>query len=317
MSTAGQFVDFARLNAPIAIEALDYEAQLEEAKAKLADLLPQWDVHAIEGDPANKVMEVACYLDLLLRARVNDAIKSMLLAYAVGSDLDHLGANINVERLAGESDERYRGRVQTGLWAHTATGNPAAYRWHAMSVSTDVHDVAVEHSQPGRVDVIALAHEWAETALADPQRVEIGDALFPDLEPPHDTYSALLCEQDSSTHAAIREAVMADDVAPLTDHVNVTAPQTVLIPITAVLYLHPGPDETLVLDDAREGLNAYLLSIRRCGYDCTRSGLLDALTVSGVRTIALTEPAADVELTAYQLAVATPVNLSVAGVRDV
>ena len=49
---------------------------------------------------------------MLLRNRINIAARGQLLAYAAGTDLDHLAAFYGVERLAGEGDERLRLRIQ-------------------------------------------------------------------------------------------------------------------------------------------------------------------------------------------------------------
>jgi len=243
---SGAFIDFARIGPPQAIEALDYEAQLAAAQAKLVEILPDWDVAEIEADPANKILEVAAYLDLLLRGRINDSIRAMLLAYAQGADLDQLGANVNVERITGEADARLRDRVQQGLWAHTATGNPAAYRWHAMSVSTDVLDVAVVSPSPGRADVVVLAAQWLPMEMVSEADAAIGAALFPDLTPPTTGEIPVLAPQDSATHVAVRQALAAEDVTPLTDDAHVLAPSVVEVPVTAVLHLQPGPDAELV-----------------------------------------------------------------------
>jgi phage-related baseplate assembly protein len=311
------FIDFARIDAPDAIEALDYEAQLAAAKAKLVEILPDWDVADIESDPANKILEAAAYLDLLLRGRINDAVRGMLLAYAQGADLDQLGVNVNVERLAGETDARFRGRVQQGLWAYTAAGNPSAYRWHAMTAGTDVIDVAVVSPLPGSVDVVVLAADWLDEPSEE--QAAIGAALFADLTAPSASPQALpiLADQSSATHSAVRLALAAEDVTPLTDAVQVLAPAAVLVPVTAVLHLQPGPDAALVRADAIAALAAYQQQIRRVGYDCTRAGLLDALVVSGVRAVELTSPAADVVCSDYQVAVLTPVDVTVAEVRSV
>jgi phage-related baseplate assembly protein len=318
------FIDFARIDPPKAIEAMDYESQLAAAKARLVEILPDWDVADIESDPANKILEAAAYLDLLLRGRINDSIRGMLLAYAKGTDLDQLGANVNVQRLPGETDARFRDRVQQGLWAYTAAGNPAAYRWHAMSVSPDVLDVAVSMPSPGRVDVIALSAQWLRESLVAEDDASIGAALFSDLEspetPPIDAINPLIPvqePQDSATHNAIRRALAAEDVTPLTDDAHVLSPAVIAVPVTAVLHLQPGPDAALVLADALAALQAYQLQIRQIGHDCTRAGIIDALVVSGVRAVDLSSPTVDVICTDYEVAALLPIDVTVSEVRSV
>ena len=121
---AGTFtaIDLSQLPAPSIIEQLDFETILDEI---LADFLARDPSHTapLESDPAYKILEVAAYRELLLRQRVNDGARGVMLAYAVGSDLDQIGANFSVRRLliqpadpttipptpaVYESDEDYR-----------------------------------------------------------------------------------------------------------------------------------------------------------------------------------------------------------------
>src|SRR6185436_13616375 len=53
----------------------------------------------LESDPAYKIMEVCAYREMLLRQRVNEAAKGVMLSIAIGTDLDQIAANYNVERL--------------------------------------------------------------------------------------------------------------------------------------------------------------------------------------------------------------------------
>lgn len=308
-------IDFARIGAPAAIAALDYEAQLAAGRAKIAELLPDYDVAAIEADPANKILEAAAYLDLLTRARVNDGLKAGFLAYATGTDLDHLAANRGVTRLSGETDARLRDRVQQAFWAVAAGGPSGAYRWHALSAHADVIDAGVHSPAPGKVDVIVLARVWEAEPTAE--QVRYGAALFPDDAPSATGAKPIRADHAQAPIAAVRAALNAEDVIPLTDTVSVLAVHLIEVPIHAVLTLYPGPDAELLMTDARAALDAYLRGIRRVGYDCTRAGLHDALVVPGVQNVALTSPAADVTCSPYQMTVSPDVVLSIAEARDV
>lgn len=96
-------IDLSKLPAPQLIEELDYEAILSEMRKKLCELLPEWTGYELESDPANKVLEVAAYREMLLRQRVNEASRGVLIAFAQGSDLDHLAAFYPEKRLEGAS----------------------------------------------------------------------------------------------------------------------------------------------------------------------------------------------------------------------
>lgn len=94
-------IDISKLPAPKIIEELGYEVILESYRAKLMDLLPDWTAADLESDPANKILEVSAYREMLLRQRINEAVRAVMVAFASGSDLDHLAAFYPEERLPG------------------------------------------------------------------------------------------------------------------------------------------------------------------------------------------------------------------------
>ena len=94
-------IDLSKLPAPKIIEELSFETILAAMRADLEGRLPGWTAAVLESDPANKILEVAAYRELLLRQRINEAIRACLLAFAQGSDLDHLSAFYAVSRLEG------------------------------------------------------------------------------------------------------------------------------------------------------------------------------------------------------------------------
>ena len=132
-------IDLSKLPEPNVIENLDYEALLEAAIARLGP-----DYVVSEADPAYKVLESAAYRELLLRQRVNDGARSVLLATARGRDLDNLAALLGVERqvvtpadpdaippveAVYESDERLRLRTQLAPSAISTAGPVSSYRY--------------------------------------------------------------------------------------------------------------------------------------------------------------------------------------------
>lgn len=94
-------VDLNKLPVPDLIEELDFEAilgqliSLVQSSPKLADWQP------LESDPWTFILEAFAYREMLLRARVNHAARSVLLTEASGADLDHVAAFYGVERLDG------------------------------------------------------------------------------------------------------------------------------------------------------------------------------------------------------------------------
>lgn len=101
-------IDITRLQAPDAIEALDFETLYTAFKERFLTFwneqravnpsLPVYDVQNLESDPAGIVGEAWSYLRLLDRQRVNDAFRQLLAAYAKGSNLDAIVAGRNILR---------------------------------------------------------------------------------------------------------------------------------------------------------------------------------------------------------------------------
>ncbi|MFP3686174.1 baseplate assembly protein, partial [Bacillus sp. SIMBA_026] len=88
----------SQLPVPNVVEAIDYEEILSALLTDLVGRYPEFDVPA-ESDPIYKVLEVAAYREMLVRQRVNQAARAVMLAYAEDEDLDNLGALFNVKRL--------------------------------------------------------------------------------------------------------------------------------------------------------------------------------------------------------------------------
>ncbi len=102
-------IDVSRLPAPDAIEALDFETLYSAFKVRFLEFwnqmrainpaLPIYDVQNLETDPAGIVGEAWSYLRLMDRQRVNDTFRSLLAAYAKGSNLEAIAAGRNIVRL--------------------------------------------------------------------------------------------------------------------------------------------------------------------------------------------------------------------------
>ncbi len=98
-------IDLSQLPAPNVIEPLDYETILAERKARLIALHPEEEREAVaellalESEPTVKLLQENAYRELLLRQRINEAARAVMIAFANDEDLDQLGANLNVKRL--------------------------------------------------------------------------------------------------------------------------------------------------------------------------------------------------------------------------
>ena len=163
-------IDLTTLPAPRVVEALSYEAILAAAKADFAERLrphlPNIDeILQLESDPVVKLLESHAYRELLYRARVNDAALAHLLAFATGADLDHKGAFYGLARLDGESDERYRRRIQLRVRALAGNGTREHYELAALTASQSVRDAIATQPQAGRAcNAVRMARNEAAHA---------------------------------------------------------------------------------------------------------------------------------------------------------
>ncbi len=236
----------------------------EEHAAQFAALYPQYSAW-VESDPAQKLIEVGAWREYLLRVRINEAVKASMLAFAEGPDLDHRGAQAGIEREAGESDKRFRARIQAAPETVAAAGPPGAYRALAISADATVRDASATTPSPGDVHV---------TVLGGPN---------PDGTP---TRSLL---------ATVRAALDDDDVRPVTDVVTVGSVRVLPYRIDAALTIRAGVDSATVLAAARRAVTAYAMSAHRLGATVARSLVIGALAVEGVENVALAEPAEDIK----------------------
>ncbi len=299
---ASTIIDMSTLPAPAVVESLDFESIYAAALTDFKARMPEWTAE-LESDPVLKLLEVFAYREMLIRARVNEAARSVMLAYATGADLDQIAALFNVSRLAGESDARLRLRAQQGFSALGAAGPEQAYRAHAMGVSNAIVDVSVTSGAPGRVDVCVLGYEIDAADSVTDREAEAGAILFPSVA--IGTGEAVIVARNNSALLnAVIAALSAETVRPLTDHVVVFAPTVKPTEIVARLSVYRGPDASTVLAQAQSALSAYLSSIRVLGYDMTRAGIIGALAVPGVQNVELDSPALDVVCASNEVAIA-------------
>ena len=156
-------VDFSQLPEPNLIQELDYESIFNERKEKFIALYPateqnQWrTILNRESDPVVKVLQENAYLELLYRNKCNADARSLLLAYAEGSDLDHLAlTEYGLIRLIVtpadnsvvppspaiyESDERLRERCLLSFDGMNTAGSANAYRYFALSADGRVDGI--------------------------------------------------------------------------------------------------------------------------------------------------------------------------------
>lgn len=272
-------IDLSQLPAPSVIETLEFQTILDEILADMRQRDPVFTA-LVESDPAYKQAEVFAYREMLMRQRVNDASRAVMLAYAKGSDLDQIGANQGVLRLlitpanpttipptpaVYEPDEDYRRRIQLAPEGYTTAGSEGSYVFHSLGADADVKDAAPLSPTPGVVSVYVLSRT--------------GDGTAPD---------ALLAKVD--------KALNRETTRPMTDLVNVLSANIVPYSVDAELVMYPGPDAETVRKAAEDRLRTHLESLRRIGYDVNLSGIYAALHQSGVQEVKLKSPLANIAI---------------------
>lgn len=285
-------IDLSSLPPPNVIEPLDFESIFEARKARLIELTPLEDrpamveTLALESEPITILLQENAYRELILRQRVNESARAVLLAFSQRGDLDHLAANYDVERLEiqpgnpsavppvpalfeGDPDLRYR--AQLAFEGLSVAGPRMAYIFHARSADGRVADISAQTPAPAEALITVLSREGNGTAP-------------PDLI------------------AAVEAALSDEDIRPLADRVTVQSAEIIPYAIVATLHLYPGPEVEPIHEAAIERLATYISEQRRIGRDIRRSAIFAALHVDGVQRVELTAPAADVVITPSQAA---------------
>lgn len=293
-SASSTAINLSQLPAPEAIETLDFETIYARRRADFLARYPEFSAF-VESDPAIKLLETGAYAELVLRQRINDAVRGLLIAYAGGGNLDNLAALFGVLRqeitpadpVTGapavmESDDDLRRRVLLAPDSYSVAGPASAYVYHALSADGDVLDASAVSPRPGEVTVAVLSRTGDGTASPE-----------------------LL--------AIVRDLLAGDEVRPLTDRVTVQSAELVPFDITAQLTLYPGPDAQLILDTAAAALGQLLAANRRLGRNIATSAIIAALHVGGVQKVNLIAPVADIFIEPTEVASPGAIDVTIAG----
>ena len=256
--------DLTQLPPPEVVENLDFETILQVHRADLLARYPEAAaVIDLESEPLNKLLQAHAYRELLYRQRVNEAARAHLLAFATGADLDHKAAFYGLTRLAGESDERLRARVQLRIKSLAGNGTREAYELTAMTASQNVRDARATQPFPGRVHLLLWCHDAA---------------------------------QAEATLATVLAAINADDGRPLGVPVTVALARARAINIPAAIEREAGAPADLaqrLVVTLADALAAYA----RLGRAVPRSWITTRLHVAGIARVTYPDEAAPPEVT--------------------
>lgn len=259
-------VDFDSLPKPKAIEELSYAQilaeQLDDVRDRFAADGIDYDVGNLKFDPLRIALEVTSDREARVRARINDGVRSNLLAFSTGSDLDHLAGFYGVERLAGEADARFWRRVALLNSGNSPAGPEPWYEFHAMSADVRIADVRVYRIDGGPKLGLAVLSSVAGGV------------------------------PDGPMLAAVVAAVNDPAVIGLNDVLVVSAATSQTADITGEIWLLPNTPITIF-----EGLEASLRSAwlveGGIGRDLARSWIIAKLHVAGVAKVTISAPIAE------------------------
>lgn len=299
-------VDLSQLPPPQVVDEPEFETLLAQRKANFVALYPADEQAAVtrtlalESDPIVKLLQENTYREILLRQRINEAAQAVMVAYGVGSDLDQLAANNNVQRLivtpadlnavppvaaVMEPDSDLRQRIPAAMEGLSVAGPSAAYEFHARSADGRVADASAVSPSPANVTITILSREGDGTAATD-------------------------------LITAVNAVLNDENVRPVADRVTVQSATIENYTIDAKLYLYPGPEAEPIKAAAIERLQSYIKTQSRLGRDIRKSAIYGALHVEGVQRVELTTPASDVVLDKSKAAYCTSWKVEIGGTDE-
>ncbi len=286
----------------------------------------------LESDPLVKQLQIFAYREMLLTQKINNAAQATMIAFATGSDLEHEAARFGVQRLliapadpttnppteaVYETDTSLRYRTQIALEGLSTAGSRGAYEFHALSASAKIK--AVDITSPKFTYLTLTSEQQAVLPEGALVIVPEDDAGLTNPIPGDVAVTVLTTEGDGSASEEIlnevNNALSSEDVRPLNDFPRVRSAEVVNYTIDSSLILSPGPDDSVALNAALDAVNNYVEASKGIGSPPTIAGLYSALKQPGVYDVELHEPASKIELTPYQSAYCTSINVVIGGVH--
>ena len=186
--------------------------------------------------------------------------------------------------LEAEADDRLRQRIKLAPTQFSSAGSRGSYKYHALTADPSIIDVAVVSPSPIRVDVYPLTSEGLPSA-------------------------ELLNK--------VTTAISDEKVRPLTDDARVEIPETVGYDIQANVTILSTADSQAIDNQLQAAGELFAAQKRlKLGLDIVRSQIIAALSLDGVYSVDLIQPATDIELTEFQWANADSVTVNVVNVAE-
>ncbi|HDR8929205.1 TPA: baseplate J/gp47 family protein [Burkholderia vietnamiensis] len=279
--TTSALIDLSSLPLPDALEVLDYETIYAARKAAMIALWPaaeQAEIAAtleLESEPLARLLQENSYRELVLRQRINDAVRAVMLAFAKGTDLDQRAALFGLKRLIleaadlenniaeiDEGDDDLRERVQLAPQGFSVAGPAAAYVSKARAADGRVLDAKSSRPIPGDVLVTVLSRE--------------GDG-----------------EAGRDLLDAVEAALSAEDQRPLNDTVTAESAEIIRYRIHAKCYTRSAVGADVLIEQAKKNAQAYADKVHRIGVGVAESAIKGVCQAAGLSKTDLIEPVGD------------------------
>lgn len=318
--------DLADLGDVPQVVPVDFEQIKSDRDAYLVAALARYgidfDVTKLESDPmVIAYSEGGGYQEMNFRQRVNEAIRGLSLAKAIGGDLDHIGAtyagigrlvydndpddqpaNSQWDAVLGrwvETDATFRQRIKLAFEAFSTAGPEGAYVFHALELDgrRDIAD-AVAYSEEDAATYSATLHADAYTMGLIPTPFAGRDEGDPVLAPEVLIVILPTLAYGPADAALLKRAFTActsEEVRPIGDNVRIEAATVIEYDIDVTLYYGPGADATQMADEAKRRLAEYAAARRRIGLEVQRDVIGGRAAVDNRVTVEVTSPAADIQ----------------------
>ena len=230
---------------PTLIEEIDYETLKSDTIAYLKNFTGM-DIEFLESDDASLLIEALLYRDMLIRARINAAIRASYLFTATGTDLELIASTYNVQRLIDEDDESLRERCVLSLYQFSTAGARGSYKYHALSVDSSIKQVEILTPTAGTVEIVYYA--------------------------------------DGDFQNAIIAACSAEDKIPLSDTVIVTQAEVLTFDINLTVEILDGYEIISIRDKIKDAFDTLNLTLG-IGDNLPVSKIYDVAHVDGIYKI--------------------------------
>jgi phage-related baseplate assembly protein len=284
-------IDLSRLPQPEFTQTQSYEELLSEMREELVAAMPEShreeiaETLQLESEPLTKSLEYAAYRVMVERQRFNHRSARLMLAYAEGEELDHIGVTyyqtqrLGLQTEAPEEDASYKRRLLLAYDGYSTAGSRQSYIYHALSADADVLDAKVVGNTAGIVRIAVLSRSGNGVPAA-------------------------------SLLAQVEAALSAETVRPLNDQVDVLPADVIEYEIRASIRVKQGPASSVVLNAAQAAAAQYAQDRQRLGLPIIRDAVLAALWVESVEHVELLSPLNDIARTDIQAAHCTLVEVT-------